>query len=374
MGRAEVAVAEKLVKEYESYEITGFVPMTGFGLYALFTVLGEKLGKYERRVVRALDGVSFTVREGEVVGVLGPNGSGKTTLLKILAGLTMPTRGRAEVAGLDVVRDHERLPRVITYIPGLAAISLFARPEMTVEWNLRRFADLAGLPREAVREALELVELVEDAHRRVYELSTGKLARLAIAFGLVKRSPLYLMDEPFTGVSPEVKVKLLELVKWLASEQGSSVLYATHILSEAEQVCSRVIVLHQGRVIADDTPKNLAKELELMESVDVEVRLAEEAEKLARDLAERADRALKVEVEGEVLKLTVATRSSRDFVQYVVERVHAGGSKLLYVRVREPTLEDVYLALLSKHKAAEEKVVVAPPEVCFIFTGGVGGG
>ena len=369
MGRAEVAVVENLVKEYESYEITGFVPMTGFGLYALFTVLGEKLGKYERRIVRALDGVSFTVGEGEVVGVLGPNGSGKTTLLKILAGLTMPTRGRAEVAGLDVVRDHEKLPRVVTYIPGLAAVNLFVRPEMTVEWNLRRFADLAGIPREAVREALELVELAEDARRRVYELSTGKLARLAIAFGLVKRSPLYLMDEPFTGVSPEVKVKLLELVRWLASEQGSSVLYATHILSEAEQVCSRVIVLHQGRVIADDIPSNLAKELELMETVEIEARLVEEAERLARDLTEKADRVLKVEVEGEVLRLIVATRSSRDFVQYAVERVHTGGSKLLYVRVREPTLEDVYLALLSKQKSAEERLVVQP-EVCYIFTGG----
>jgi len=369
LGRAEVAVVENLVKEYESYEITGFVPMTGFGLYALFTVLGEKLGKYERRIVRALDGVSFTVGEGEVVGVLGPNGSGKTTLLKILAGLTMPTRGRAEVAGLDVVRDHEKLPRVVTYIPGLAAVNLFVRPEMTVEWNLRRFADLAGIPREAVREALEFVELAEDARRRVYELSTGKLARLAIAFGLVKRSPLYLMDEPFTGVSPEVKVKLLELVRWLASEQGSSVLYATHILSEAEQVCSRVIVLHQGRVIADDIPSNLAKELELMETVEIEARLVEEAERLARDLTEKADRVLKVEVEGEVLRLIVATRSSRDFVQYAVERVHTGGSKLLYVRVREPTLEDVYLALLSKQKSAEERLVVQP-EVCYIFTGG----
>jgi ABC-2 type transport system ATP-binding protein len=370
MGREEVVVAERLVKEYESYEIKGFVPMTGFGLYALFTVLGEKLGKYERRVVRALDGVSFKVTRGEVVGVLGPNGSGKTTLLKILAGITMPTRGRAEVAGLDVVREHEKLPRVVTYVPGLAAVNLFVRPEMTIEWNLERFADLAGLPREAVREALELTELAEDAHRRVYELSTGKLARLAIAFGLIKQSPLYLMDEPFSGVSPEVKVKLLELIRKLASEQGSSILYATHILSEAEQVCSRVIVLHEGRVIADDTPRNLAKELELMESVDIEVKLFEGAERVARDLAERADRVLKVEVEGDTLRLTAATRSSRDFVRYAVERVHAGGNKLLYVRVREPTLEDVYLALLSKQEASGEKVL-APLRVCYVFTGEV---
>lgn len=369
MRGEEVAVVEHLVKEYESYEISGFVPMTGFGLYALFTVLGEKLGKYERRVVRALDNVSFTVKEGEVVGVLGPNGSGKTTLLKILAGLTMPTRGRVEVAGLDVVKDHERLPRLVTYVPGLAAVNLFVRPEMTVEWNLRRFADLAGIPREAVRDAMELVELAEDAHRRVYELSTGKLARLAIAFGLVKRSPLYLMDEPFTGISPEVKVKLLELVRRLAREQGSSILYATHILGEAEQVCDRVIILYQGRVIADDSPGNLAKELELMESVEVEVRLVEEAGRLVGSLAERADRVLRVEVEEDVLKLTVATRSSRDFVQYAVERVHAGGNKLLYVRVREPTLEDVYLALLSKERAAEEKLFERP-RVCYIFTGG----
>ena len=100
------------------------------------------------------------------------------------------------------------------------------------------------------------------------------------------------------------------------------------------------------------------------------MRLGTSSSLCARDLAERADRVLKVEVEGDTLRLTAATRSSRDFVRYAVERVHAGGNKLLYVRVREPTLEDVYLALLSKQEASGEKVL-APLRVCYVFTGEV---
>lgn len=367
MVRREVIIASNLVKEYESYEIAGFVPMTGFGLYALFTVVGERLGKYERRIVRALDGVSFKVREGEIVGILGPNGSGKTTLLKILAGLTMPTKGSAKIAGLDVVEDHDKLPRVVTYVPGIFAVNLFARPEMTVEWNLKRFADLAGLPLSSVREAIESVELEEDAHKRVYELSTGKLARLALAFGLVKKSPVYLMDEPFSGISPEVKVRLLQMVKRLAAERGATILYATHVLGEAERICDRVIILDRGRVIADDTPGNIARGLKLLESVDIEVRPVENPDRLITSLAEKAEKLLRSELRGELLKITVAVRSSREFVQHAVDRILAGGNKLLYMRVREPSLEDAYLALLRRYSAPA--VIRHEVKTCYIFTG-----
>lgn len=367
MADYATVLAENLVKEYESYEISGFVPMTDFGLYALFTFFGERVGKYEKRVVKALDGVSFVARSGEIVGVLGPNGSGKTTLLKVLAGLTIPTSGKAVVAGLDVVRDHEKLPRVVTYVPGLAAISLFTRPEMTVEWNLKRFADLAGLTPDAVREALERVELLEDASRRVGELSTGKLARLAIAFGLIKESQVYLMDEPFSGVSPEVKNRLLRMLKELANE-GATILYATHILSEAEQVCDRVLILHNGRVIANTTPSILKRELELFETVELEVKVVEDPYSLVASLGEKAERLLKSEVEEDVLKMSVVTSDSREFIQHAINRVLAGNNKLLYVRVREPTLEDAYLSLLSKYTIPalfEHKV-----KTCYVFTAG----
>ncbi len=367
----DLVVVKDLVKEYESYSIKGMVPMTYFGLYPLFAKLGLKLGSYERTIVRALDGISFRAKEGRILGILGPNASGKTTLLKILAGLTTPTRGEAYVAGLNVIEDHDRLPEVEMFVPGVALVNLFARPDLTVVQNLERFAELAEIKKERVDEIISLVGLEDASRKRVLELSTGQLGRLAVAFGLLREVKVYLMDEPFVGISPEARESLFSFIKELNRERGVTVLYATHILEEAQDFCHEVIILHKGRIIARGEPRELVKRLGLKESVDVEVKLTEDPDSLLKKVRKikGIEEVFVTEIsyqEFPKISFTLITPDSRGVISDLVDLLISGKNKVIYMRVREPSLRDVYMALVKeweepKALKVETCLIVTPP-------------
>ena len=205
----------------------------------------------------AVDGVSFEVPRGEVVGYLGPNGSGKTTTFRMLLGLLRPTSGTATVLGYDIARDPDRIRSRVGYMSQRFALY----DELTVRENLAFYAGLYGLigpdtaPR--LREVTALAGLTGRDHERAGRLPGGWRQRLALAIALVHRPELLLLDEPTSGVDPEARRAFWDLIYDLA-ESGTTVLVSTHYMDEAEH-CTRLGIMSRGRLLAFDAPEALKR-------------------------------------------------------------------------------------------------------------------
>src|SRR5438309_7528345 len=222
-------------------------------------ILVEGLAKRFGEVV-ALDGIDFQVPAGTVFGVLGPNGAGKTTAIRVLATVITPDGGRAEVLGLDVVREAE----AVRYRIGLAGQFAAVDPNLTGRENLRLIGRLTQLPRRTVEvraaEILERFGLADAADRPVRTYSGGMRRRLDVGAALVHRPPVLFLDEPTTGLDPEGRNELWEVIRELVAD-GTTVLLTTQYLEEADRLADRVVVVNEGRVIADDTPAALKSSL-----------------------------------------------------------------------------------------------------------------
>lgn len=199
----------------------------------------------------ALADVSFTVRRGEIFGLLGRNGSGKTTLLRILTTYRLPTSGSISVAGFDALRDSRKVRQRIGYMPEHPQLYR----DLTVWGYLRFCATLQGIPRRErdarAREVVERFGLAAVEHRLVGHCSKGYRSRIALAAAVMHRPAVVFLDEPTDGLDPEQRARTHEEIRALARQ--SAVVLSTHDLDEAAQVCSRLLVLDQGRVVRIDT-------------------------------------------------------------------------------------------------------------------------
>ncbi len=207
--------------------------------------------------VRAVDQVTFDVQPGEVFGLLGPNGAGKTTTIRMLIGLIEPDSGHGRVFGRDIVRRSMEVRRLSGYVPQ----QLSADGSLSGRENVELFARLYDLPRrvrrEAVAEALDLMGLADAADRIVSTYSGGMVRRLELAQGLVNRPRLLVLDEPTIGLDPIARGDLWDRVLSLRQESGTTVLLTTHYMEEADQLCDRVALMHQGRVRIIGSPADL---------------------------------------------------------------------------------------------------------------------
>jgi ABC-2 type transport system ATP-binding protein len=209
------------------------------------------------RDVLAVDRVSMTVDSGETFGLLGPNGAGKTTLIKMLTTMLPPTSGSAAIAGLDVTRDSEEVRRLIGYVPQMISVD----GGLTARENLQVFARLYDVPRpdrkRRIDDALELVGLAGDAGRLVRTYSGGMIRRLEIAEAMLHRPPMLFLDEPTVGLDPIGREAVWERIEQLRGELGTTILLTTHYMEEAQQLCSRVAIMHLGRVATVGVPGEL---------------------------------------------------------------------------------------------------------------------
>jgi ABC-2 type transport system ATP-binding protein len=216
--------------------------------------LSKRFGEFT-----AVDGVSFAIRRGEVVGYLGPNGSGKTTTMRMLLGLLRPTSGMARVLGHDVVRATERIrPRV-----GYMSQKFALYEDLTVRENLAFYAGVYGMgPADAgrrVREVIQLIGLAVRENEMARALAGGWRQRLALGIAIVHRPELLFLDEPTSGVDPEARRAFWDLIYTLA-EAGATVLVSTHYMDEAEH-CGRLGIMNRGRLLALDAPSALKREV-----------------------------------------------------------------------------------------------------------------
>ena len=202
---------------------------------------------------RAVDGVSFTVNRGEILGFLGPNGAGKSTTMKMITGFLRPDAGTAIVDGYDVTRDPVAVKRRLGYLPESAP----AYGEMTVEEFLGFIAETRGFRSRAerterVQRALGLTQLAPVRKQTIETLSKGYKQRVGFAQALLHSPPVLILDEPTDGLDPNQKNEVRTLIKNLAAEKA--IVLSTHILEEVEAICTRVIIISQGKVVVDETP------------------------------------------------------------------------------------------------------------------------
>ena len=206
---------------------------------------------------QAIDNLSFNSVKGEILGFLGPNGAGKTTTMRILCGYMPPTAGWAKVAGFDVVEQSLEVRRRVGYLP--ETVPLY--PDMTPYEYLKYMADLRHLRNsiERVEGVLELVHMEERADGYIGNLSKGMRQRIGLAQALLHEPEVLILDEPTIGLDPAQIYEVRNIIKQIGKER--TVLLSTHILSEAQQVCDRVLIINNGRIVVEDTPDNLQARL-----------------------------------------------------------------------------------------------------------------
>lgn len=206
---------------------------------------------------RAIENLTFEAKQGEVVGFLGPNGAGKTTTMRILTGYMPPTYGSAQVAGFDIISESIEVRRRVGYLP--ETVPLY--PDMTVFEYLKFMADLRHLPNaeDMVDETLEMVQMGKRADGYISNLSKGMRQRIGLAQALLHKPEVLILDEPTIGLDPAQVVEFRNIVRDVGKER--TVLLSTHILSEAQQLCDRVLIINKGRIVAEDTPENLQARL-----------------------------------------------------------------------------------------------------------------
>jgi ABC-2 type transport system ATP-binding protein len=310
-------------------------------------VTKKRMGLLRSRteVIEALRGVSLRVRYGEVVGLLGPNGAGKTTTIKILSTLLLQDSGEAYVCGYDVVKEAQRVRRVIGIMISVEK-GFYGR--LTGRENLIYFGYLYGLEgrelTDRVSYLLDLVGLSElgGSDRLYEEFSLGMKARLALARALLKDPPVLLLDEPTLGLDIPSARRIRSLVKDLARREGKAVLYTSHNMLEVEQVCDRVVLIDRGVVVAEGTPEELKSRIPSIRTL--ELHLSNLPNGLIDDLRMMGLEVREYGQDQEGLHvIRVLTKRPEEVVDDVVRVVLSRGAEVSRLRIEEPTLEDVFV-------------------------------
>lgn len=288
---------------------------------------------------RAIEGLNFDAQQGEIVGFLGPNGAGKTTTMRILTGYMPPTDGEAIVAGYDVVEESLEVRKRVGYLP--ETVPLYN--DMVVFDYLKFMGELRKIPKvdERVDEVLEMVGLLERGEGYIGNLSKGMRQRIGLAQALLHRPEVLILDEPTIGLDPGQVVEVRELIREIGRER--TVLLSTHLLNEAQNICDRVLIINNGKIVTEDTTENLQARLSGAERVMLRVRgesdgLAELIGKVSgvQNTSSRQDGGVEFQF-----------AAGRDVRPEVARQVIQSGYELVELRSLGMSLEEIFLELTN---------------------------
>ena len=305
----------------------------------------------------ALQDVSFHVERGEVLGFLGPNGAGKTTTMRILTGYLAPSEGRATVAGFDVFTQSLEVRRRIGYMP--ETVPLY--PEMTVRSYLEYLAHLRGVTSglfqsggdQRLAYAMDVCGVTHHADTIIGKLSKGYRQRVGLAQALLHDAEVLILDEPTIGLDPKQVVGVRELIRDLGRER--TIILSTHILPEVSEICGRVLIINQGRIVAEDTPQRLTARLQGAERIRLLVQEANE--ELRRKLA-----VIKGVLSVEPLNASgyeVQSALGVDVRPQLAATVVGGGWSLLEMRPMGMSLEEIFLKLTTSETGGAQTDEIA---------------
>jgi ABC-2 type transport system ATP-binding protein len=324
------------------------------GLGRIYKIRGNRKEKKQIRERVALSDVNLQVPRGELFGLLGPNGAGKTSLIKILVTLLAPSAGRALVAGFDVAKDPRSVRPLINMVSGGESSGYGL---LTVRENLWLFGQFYGLDNKTTRqrtdELLEVVGLKDRANTKTSDLSTGLRQKMNIVRGFLTMPEVIFLDEPTLGLDVGASRDVRQFVRnWIATKPDRTVLLTTHYMAEAEDLCDRVAIINNGRVMACDSPMNLKKRLRSETIFHLEVSPLDGAFPDLHNLP-GVRKAVHTPVDGRSeLELILA---SDEAISGVIAALTNRQARILNLQKREPTLEDVFVDLVGMSLAEAEK-------------------
>lgn len=306
----------------------------------------------------AIQDVDFSVESGEILGFLGPNGAGKTTTMRILAGYIPATTGTARIAGFDVHEKSLEVRKRIGYLPENPPLYL----DMTVEGFLSFVASIKGVAagdrRSRVSSAIERCQLSDKRNVLIRKLSKGYKQRVGIAQAIVHDPPVIILDEPTVGLDPKQIIEVRKLIKGLA--QQHTIILSTHILPEVSMTCDRVTIINRGKIIATNTPDNLLSELtgnmgyllELGGDIDQVENLLRPIAGLSQIDIQKIDHS----TDSPRYSVKIKTESTQELGKDIAQVLIHQGLELYEMRRTRPTLEDVFLNLITTEEKAQERV------------------
>jgi len=285
--------------------------------------------------VNAVNGISFNVEKGEVFGILGPNGAGKTTTVEMIEGLRKPNSGSINVCNIDALKEPHRIKEIIGV--QLQATSLYDNIRVKEAIELFGSYYAKSVPAGII---LDEVSLTEKKNSQVSKLSGGQKQRLSVGLALVNDPEVIFLDEPTTGLDPQARHNIWSIVEKLR-ERGKTVVMTTHYMEEAEQLCHRLAIIDQGKIIAMDTPDNLINNAGIATSI--EFTTSKELDGLAKQIPGIC----KVN-NGSVRKYSVSTKTVSRILKDLTNLCYDNNIELENISVRQATLEDVFLAMTGR--------------------------
>jgi ABC-2 type transport system ATP-binding protein len=306
---------------------------------------------------RAVDNLTFHAEPGEIVGFLGPNGAGKTTTMRILSGFMPPSAGTAQVAGFDVVENSLEVRRRVGYLP--ETVPLY--PDMSVFGYLKFMADLRHLSdaEDRVDEVLEMVNMSDRADGYIANLSKGMRQRVGLAQALIHRPEVLILDEPTIGLDPAQIIEVRNLIRNLGADR--TVLLSTHILSEAQQLCNRILIINKGRIVVEDTPEHLAAQIAGVQRLSLKV--GDDSDGIEEALAAVPGVVQVTWNSGGSLELE--STAGQDLRPEIARAVVQNGYDLLEMRSLGLSLEDIFVQLTREENpsAGPDQSVDQAPEL-----------
>lgn len=296
---------------------------------------------------KAVNGISFTVQKGEVLGFLGPNGAGKSTTMNIITGYLSSTSGTVKVNGHDILEEPEEAKKCIGYLPELPPLYL----DMTVLEYLNFMCDLKKVPRagrkEMLAKILSMVRIVDVADRLVGNLSKGYKQRVGIAQALIGDPEILILDEPTVGLDPNQILEIRKLIRNLAKDH--TIILSSHILSEVQAVCDRVVIINHGKVAAIDTITDLSKKLsgssKLLLSFKGPVKEVRNTLQSLPGITGINERISDSDIHE--IDITISNEKGSDVRTSIFYAMSKGGWPILEFRSLDPTLEEVFLSITS---------------------------
>lgn len=297
----------------------------------------KNLRKVFNSEIKAVDGISFDIKQGEIFGFLGPNGAGKTTTINILCALIKPTEGEASVCKYDVITQPEEVRKCI----GIVFQDMSLDDRLTAKENLELHARLYGVPKserkKRIDEVMELVELKDRENSIVKTFSGGMKRRLELARGLIHHPKVLFLDEPTLGLDPQTRKHIWDYILKLKKEKGITIMLTTHYMEEADELCDRVAIVDHGKIIALDKSKNLKDSLG--------------GDTIILDLKdEDIKKAVKIFKNSKVFdgQLFLSVKNAGKEIKRILEVARKNKINVIEVNIRKPTLNDVFLSLTGK--------------------------
>ncbi len=295
---------------------------------------------------RAIEDISFYIEKGEIVGLIGPNGSGKTTTMRILTCFMPPTKGKAKVAGYDVVNDSLLVRRHIGYFPEGAPLY----KAFPVKRYLEFVAKVKGMDHKVMKkridEVMDLCKIKSVSNRLIENLSKGYRQRVCLAQSILNDPYVLILDEPTVGLDPKQVVEVRNLIKELSGQR--TVLLSSHILSEVGAICNRVIIINKGKIVVQDSIENLYKKTQKENQLILKLKAPEK--KIESILKELGANIIEKKVQpyngGSILQYTIETE--KDIRSDLSRKIVNNGWDLIEIGFKSITLEDVYLRLIGE--------------------------